>query len=90
MKVIGSNIHTRAYDKREDFGFLIVNFPWLTGDDPRLLSYCIYISQLVGFARCCASVFDFHSKNLQNTSKLLTQGHRYHKLRRTFGKFFRS
>ena len=32
---------------------------------------------------------DFHSKNLQITSKLLTQGYRYHKLRKTFGKFFR-
>ena len=50
----------------------------------------IYISQLVRFARCCTSVLDFHSKNLQITSKLLTQGYRYHKLRKTFGKFFRS
>ena len=33
---------------------------------------------------------DFHSKNLHITSKLLTQGYRYHKLRKTFGKFFRS
>ena len=52
--------------------------------------YSIYISQLVRFARCCTSVLDFHSKTLQNTSKLLTQGYRYHKLRKTFGKFFRS
>ena len=33
---------------------------------------------------------DFHSKNLQITTKLLTQGYRYHKLRKTFGKFLRS
>ena len=26
--VIGSNIHTSVYDKRDDFGFPIVNFPW--------------------------------------------------------------
>ena len=71
-------------------GFPIVNFPWLSGDVPRLPSYGIYISQLVIFARCCTSVFDFHSKNLQITSKLLTQGYRYNKLRKTFGKFFRS
>ena len=31
-----------------------------------------------------------HSKNLQITSKLMTQGYIYHKLRKTFGKFFRS
>ena len=55
-----------------------------------LFPYGIYISQLVRFARCCTSVLDFYSKNLQITSKLLTQGYRYHKLRKTFGKFFRS
>ena len=79
--------HTSVYDKRYDFGFPIVNFPWLSGDIPRLLSYGIYISQLVRFARCCNSVFGFHSKNLQITSKLLTKGYRYYKLRKTFGKF---
>ena len=36
IKVVGSNIHTSVYDKRDDFGFPIVNFPWLSGDVPRL------------------------------------------------------
>ena len=62
-------------------------FPWLSGDVPRLPPYCVYVSQ---FARCCTSVSDLNSKNLQLTSKLLTQGYRYHKLRKTFGRFFRS
>ena len=90
IKVIGSTIHTSVYDKRDDFGFPIVNFPWLSGDVPRLPSYGIYILQLVRFARCCTSVFNFHSKNLQITLKLFTQGYRYHTLRKTFGKFLRS
>ena len=68
----------------------IVNFPWLSGDVPRLPSFGIYISQLVRFARWCTSILDFHSKNLQITSKLLTQGYSYHKLRKTFVNFFRS
>ena len=38
----------------------------------------------------CTSVSEFNSENLQITSKLLTQGYRYHKLRKTFGKLFRS
>ena len=57
IKVIGDNIHTSVYDKRDDFGFPIVNFSWLSGDVPRLPSYGIYISQLVQFARWCTSVF---------------------------------
>ena len=52
IKVIGSDIHTSVYDKRDDFGFPIVNFPLLSGDVPRLPSYGIYIPQLVRFARC--------------------------------------
>ena len=69
IKVFGSNIHTSVYYKRDDFGFPIVNFIWLSGDVARLPSYGIYISQLVRFARCCTSVLDFHSKifkSLQN------------------------
>ncbi|KAK3085895.1 hypothetical protein FSP39_010136 [Pinctada imbricata] len=40
-------IHTSVYDKRDNFGFNIVNFPGLSGDVPRLPSYSIKISQLI-------------------------------------------
>ena len=36
----------KFYDKRDDFDFTIVNFPFLDGDVPRFLSYGLYISQL--------------------------------------------
>ena len=55
-----------------------------------LPSYGLYIPLLVSFASCCTNVSDFNYKNLELTSKLLTQGNRYHKLRKTFGKLFRS
>ena len=88
INVIGSDAHSSVYDKHDELP--IVNFPWLSGDVSRLPSYGVYIFQLVRFAWCCTSVSDFHSKNLQITSKPLTRGNRYHKLRKTFGKFFRS
>ena len=90
INVIGSDGHTSVYDKRDEFGFPIVNFPWLSCDAPRLPSYGVYISQLVRFARCCTIISDFNSKNLQLTSKLQTPGYRYRKLRKKFGKLFRS
>ena len=89
IKVIGSDVHTSVYNKRDGFGFSIVSFPWLSGDVPRLPLYGVYISQLVRFARCSTSVSDVHFENLKITYKLLTQGYRYHKLRKTFGNFFR-
>ena len=35
VKIIGNNIHTSVYDKRNDVGSPIVNCPWLSGDVPR-------------------------------------------------------
>ena len=82
INVIGSDVHTSVYDQCDDFGFHIVIYPWMSGDVPRLPSYGVYISHLIRFARGCISVSDFHSKNLQITSKLLIQGYRNHKLRK--------
>ena len=44
-------VSTKIYDKRDDFDFEIVNFPFLDGDVPRSTSYGVYISQLIRFAR---------------------------------------
>ena len=81
-------ISSKIYDKRDDFDFNIVNYPHLDGDVPRATSYGVYISQLIRFARACTSVEDFHIRNRAITEKLLKQGYRYHKLRKTFSKFF--
>ena len=40
-------LKTKIYDKRDDFDFNIVNFPFLDGDVPRSASYGVYISQLI-------------------------------------------
>ena len=44
-------VSSKIYDKRDDFDFDIVNFPFLDGDVPRRASYGVYISQLIRFAR---------------------------------------
>ena len=58
-------------------------------DVPRRASYGVYISQLIKFARVCNRVADFNALNKCLTAKLLQQGYRYHKLRKTFSKFYR-
>ena len=47
------------------------------------------ISQLIRFARASSFVADFNTRNKLLTQKLLKQGYRYHKLRKTFSKFYR-
>ena len=60
-------------DKPDDFYFGIENFPFLDGDVPRSLSYGVYISQLIRFARVCSYVDDFSNRNLFLTSMCLDQ-----------------
>ena len=62
-------ISTKIYDKRDDFNFEIVNFPFLDGDVPRSPSYSVNISQHIRFARVCSHVDDFSNRNKFFTSK---------------------
>ena len=40
-------VTSKIYDKRDDFDFDIVNFPFLDWDIPRATSYGVYTSQLI-------------------------------------------
>ena len=82
-------VKTKIYDKRDDFDFDILNFPFLDGDVPRSTSYGVYISQLIRFARVSSHVDDFNTRYKVLTAKLLSQGYRYHKIRKAFSKFYR-
>ena len=70
---------------------LILIFSFLDGDVPRRASCGVYFSQLIRFARVCNHVADFHAQNKNKClmAKLLQQGYRYHKLRKTYSKFYR-
>ena len=63
-------VSSKIYDKRDDFNFEIVNFPFLNGDVPCSPSYGVYISQVIHFARVCSNVDDFNKRNLFLTAKL--------------------
>ena len=89
LSISNGIVSTKIYDKHDDFDFEIVNFPFLDGDVPRSTSYGVYISQLIRFARASSYVTDFNTRNKLLTQKLLKQGYRYHKLRKTFSKFYR-
>ena len=89
LSVANGFVSSKIYDKRDDFDFDRVNFPFLDGDVPRRASYGVYISQFISFARVCNHVTDFNARNKCLTAKLLQQGYQYHKFRKTFSKFYR-
>ena len=89
LSILDGFVKTKIYDKRDDFDFDIVNFPFLNGDVSRSALFGVYISQLIRFARVSSHVNDFNTRNKVLTAKLLRQGYRYHKLRKAFSKFYR-
>ena len=59
-----SNVYVSIiiYDKRDDFDFEIVKFPFLDDDVPHSTSYRVYISLLIRFARASSYITDFNTR----------------------------
>ena len=89
LSVSNGFVSSKIYDKRDDFDFNIVNFPFLDGDVSRSTFHGVYISQLIRFARVSSHVADFNARNKSLTAKLLQQGYRYHILRKTSKNFLK-
>ena len=87
LSIVDGFVSCKIYDKRDDFDFEIVNFPFLDGVVPRAASYGVYVLQLIRFARVSSHVTDFNTRKKLLTVKLLNQGYRYHKLRKRFLSF---
>ena len=54
-----------------------------------MISYSVYISQLIRFARVSSDVDGFNARNKGLTAKLLRQEYTYHKIRKAFSKLYR-
>ena len=64
LSITNGIVSSKIYDKRDDFNFEIVNFPFLDGDVPRSPSSGVYISQLIRFSRVRSNVDHFNNRKL--------------------------
>ena len=55
----GGRLKPKLYDKRDDFTFPIVNFPFTSSIIPAAPAYGVYISQLIRYSRACAQYSGF-------------------------------
>ena len=83
-----NNITTKLYDKRDAFGFHIVNFPFMSSNIPSAPAYGVYASQLIRYACCCSNYSDFLSRHRALVTRLLSQGYKVNRLSSTFKKFY--
>ena len=75
-------------DRRDDFSFPIVNFPFLSSNIQAAPAYGLYISQLIRYFRACTSYHDFLDRGLLLTRKLLNQEFQMVKLKSSLSKFY--
>ena len=80
---------TAVYDKRDNFSFEIVNFPFLSSNIPSKPAYRVYISQLVRIGRICSTFEFFKNRHYKLTETLIKQGFRYNGLCIAFRRFAR-
>ena len=81
-------LRTQLYDKRDDFDFSIVNFPYLCSNIPVSPAYGVYISQLIRYARACSAYGQFVNRSRLLTNKLILQEFGISRLKTAFRKFF--
>ena len=77
----------KSFDKRNDFGFDVVQCPDLSGNIPLGSSYGVYTSQLVRFCDINQNSFGFISDVKDMSKKFLRQGFLLKKLRELYLKF---
>ena len=68
-------LRTSLFDKRDDFNFHIINFPFLSSNIPSSQVFSVFISQLIRYARACSSYECFILRAARLSSKLLGQGY---------------
>jgi len=87
LEIRNGNIHSKLFDKRDAFGFSIINFPDLSGNIPNKQSYGVFVSQLIRYGRCCMHAVDFIARTKILVHKLQNQGFKPQQLKRVFEKF---
>ncbi len=87
LEIKNGRIHHKLFDKRDAFGFRIVNFPDLSGNIPEKQSYGVFTSQLIRYSRCCEMVVDFIDRTKILVDRLTKQGFKRHRLKRVFDQF---
>ena len=71
---------TEVYDKRDNFHFNVVDYPFMCSNIPTRPTYGVHISQLITINRICDNFNTFIKRYRLLTERLIRQGFWYNKL----------
>ena len=73
ISIYRGKFYIKLYDKRNDYDFDEISFPYLDGNIPKGQSHSIFISQLIRYARINTSFSNFISDWKKHVTKLVGQ-----------------
>ncbi|XP_055999510.1 uncharacterized protein LOC130047876 [Ostrea edulis] len=85
---IKGKLTTQLYDKRYDFSFSVVNFPYLCSNIPLSPVNGFYISQLIRYAKVRSVNNQFLNRGKLLRNKLMVQGFQQSRLKSAFRKLY--
>jgi hypothetical protein len=88
LEINDNKLTTCLYDKRDDFNFNIVNFPFLSSNIPSSPAYGVFVSQLVRYSRSSSDYSDFIKRGSILAERLTKQGFSISRLKHAFKKFY--
>ncbi len=88
ISIYRGKFRVALYDKRNDYSFNVISYPFLDGNIPNNLSYGVFISQLVRFAKINTNINGFYTNIGNLIKKLVSQGFKVAALRKKFLKFY--
>ena len=71
-----NNITTKLYDKRDAFGFHIVNFPFMSSNVSSAAACGVCSSQLIPYVHCCSGYSDSLSRHRALVTRHMSQGYK--------------
>ena len=89
IKSAGGALDFSIYDKRDDFSFKIVNFPYMDSCIPKKSALGVFYSQLIRYARINSSFQAFKDKSKCLFDRLSKQGYKLEDLKRQGLRFFK-
>ena len=81
ISICQGKFRVTLYDKRKEYNFKVISYPFLDGNVPNNLSYGIFISQLVRLARINSTLNGFKNCVTELLGKLVAQGFKLAALR---------
>ena len=88
ISIYKGKFRVTLYDKRKDFSFNVISYPFLDGNIPTALLYGVFVSHLVRFVNVNSTFEGFKSDVASLVSKLVCQGFNLAALRKKFIKFY--